>query len=143
MPQPKRTPTSFALAPIAPVDARTFIAQAIVEPQDAVDDGDTDVEEDDDEFDDDDDVADDENPEGEVDVEEDDLTDPVAGVTFHALPDLSLYAAYGDKDAFNRNILSDVIFTEAARHLTTSGRCHTQRAAVEILDDPPASQGQL
>ena len=26
-------------------------------------------------------------------------------------------AAYGDKDAFNRNILSDVIFTEAARHL--------------------------
>ena len=101
LPQPKRTPTSFALAPIAPVDARTFIAQAIVEPQDAVDDGDTDVEEDDDEFDDDDDVADDENLEGEEDVEEDDLTDPVAGVyeppagsdakRTYRLPDIALF----------------------------------------------------
>jgi S-DNA-T family DNA segregation ATPase FtsK/SpoIIIE len=99
LPQPKRIPVAFALAPIAPVDARTFIAQEPAQREDALDEAGAD--EDDDEFDDDDDVEDDEDFEGDEDVEEDELAEPVAGVyeppagtdakRTYRLPDLSLF----------------------------------------------------
>ena len=100
LPQPKRRPTSFALAPIAPLDARSFIAQEAV-PEEAVDESDIDADEDDDEFDEDDDVEDEDDLEGDEDVEEGEVAEPVVGVyeppggtdakRTYRLPDLALF----------------------------------------------------